>query len=503
MEKKNIIRKGFLLSALSLILVALLIALNIALLFVPGRALEMDVSISKRYTLSENTKKLLSELGEDITLYVLNADGSDKGLEAFIKRYDESSKHIRTENIDTDSQPDFLTDLGYQVSSEVAPYTIIVKGEKRSYPIDSSSFYYYYNEQFGQISASDYSYYLQYFGSSEAYADYYNELAYNTKVYFQGEALLSLGVDYVSQSFIPHAYFITGRGEDSPTDGNFASFLGEYGYTVDSHDITKSVGIPEDAGCIVINSPSEDYTEAEAKMILEYLKNGGRMLLLTDEENASMKNLMSIMDYYGATVQNVLISEEKEQTELEGEESETEEADKEADPHEIQVQMIFSHDVFALAESYTGSVSILNANPITVKPSGELRESQLVSAILTTTDRAYTESSEQKETYTVGVAIEELTENGTTGIVWLTGADAFNEGETDTEALALPFFSFYWTNVEFNSEFLNMAGIPASEDMLTASASIVMWTGVVMILLLPVAVLGAGTFIYFKRRKIK
>lgn len=499
-EKKNTARKGFLLSAFSLILALLLILINIALLFVPSRILDMDITASKRtaskrYTLSEDTKKLISELEEDITLYVLNADGSDKGLEAFIKRYDEASKHINIEYINTSVQPDFLTSLGYQASSEVAAYTIIVKGEKRSSPINSSELYVYYNELFGEISASDYSYYLQYFASSEAYSEYYNELAYNTEVYLQAEALISLGIDYVSQEFIPHAYFITGRGEDSATSGNFATFLSEYGYKVEAHDIKSSKGIPEDAGCIVINSPSEDYTEAEAKVILDYLKNGGRMLLLTDVENVSMKNLMSIMEYYGATAQSVLISEDKEQSE--GEDG----SDKEKDPHEIETVLNTSHDVFAFAEGYEESISILNATPITVKPESELRDSQLVSAILSTKDKTYTESAEQKGAYTVGVAVEEIADNGTTGIVWLTGADAFNGGEADTEALALPFFSFYWVNVEFSSEFLSMSGAAMSDGMLVASASIMMWSGVVMILLIPAAFIGVGARVYLKRRK--
>lgn len=503
-EKKNTVRKGFLLGTLSLVLAALLLALNIASLFVPNRFLNIDISPAGRYTLSEKTKEFISELEEDITLYVLNADGSDKGIEAFIKTYDESSKRIKTEHINTTENPDFLASLGYQTSAQISPYTVIIKSEKRSYPIDASNFYYYYNQQFGEISASDYSKYLQYFGSSEMYAEYYNELAYNTKLYFRGEMLLSLGIDYVSQKFIPHAYFITGRGEDSTSEGNFASFLAQYGYRAEAHDITVSAGIPEDAGCIVINSPTEDYTEVEAGLIIDYLKNGGRMLLLTDKENASMKNLMSIMDYYGATAQDVLISEDKEKSEeSEAEKAENEnETQKEADPHEIEVLMNVSHDVFATAEGYTGHINLLNANPITVKSGSALRDSQLVSAILTTTDKAYTVSAEEKGTYTVGVAVEEVTEGGTTGIVWLTGADAFNEGDIDTEALALPFFSFYWTNVEFSSEFSSIEGIAVSEGTLTASASIVMWLGVVMILLIPFAILCAGTLIYFKRRKV-
>ncbi|MBE6530723.1 MAG: hypothetical protein E7679_01335 [Ruminococcaceae bacterium] len=505
-KKKNTIGKGFLLGTLSLVLALLLIALNIASLFLPSRFSSIDITPSRRYALSDQTGKFIEGLEEDITLYVLNADGSDKGLEEFIKRYAASSKHIKLERVDTVENPDFLAGLGYQTSAEISAYTVIVKSEKRSYPIDPSNFYYYYSQQFGEISASDYSYYLNYFGSSEAYAEYYNELAYNTRVYFRGEMLFSLGIDYVIQKFIPHAYFITGRGEDSVSGGNFASFLAQYGYNAEAHDITTSAGIPEDAGCIVINSPSEDYTEAEAKIIIDYLKDGGRMLLLTDAENASMKNLMSIMDYYGATVQDILISEDKEVSEEETQEEETQEEECEQtaqpDPHEIETVMNFTHDVFALAQGYTDSVKLLNANPITLKPSGELRDSQLVSAILSTTDKAYTESADNKGAYTVGVVVEEETENGTTGIVWLTGADAFNKSDADSDAIALPFFSFYWANREFVSEFATMDGVPMGEGTLTASSNMVMWLGVVMILLIPFAILCAGTLIYFKRRKV-
>ena len=85
----------------------------------------------------------------------------------------------------------------------------------------------------------------------------------------------------------PHlAIFIEGHGERSPlteTSNGFSqlsSILETKGFQLQPHNILRSQSIPADTSLLVIASPTTDYLEAETKIILGYLKQGGNLLWL-------------------------------------------------------------------------------------------------------------------------------------------------------------------------------------------------------------------------------
>lgn len=509
-EKRNYLaKKSFSLTLASLILAILLICLNVAAAFIPREKLSADVSYSNMYTLSENTRKFLDSIDEEVVIYVLNPDKSNPQLETFFENYADSSKYIRLEYVNTEKNPDFLTSFGLSNDEAPVAYTVIVKSEKRFYPLSSAQMFYYSNASLASLaqsaginsekmSVSEYNYLYKALSSSESYAEYLNLLLTETTLYFSGEGYLSYCVDYVTEDIIPVPYFISGRGEDDTSAGNFASLFQAGGYAYRVHDITTG-DIPEDAGCIIINSPKEDYSDSETEAIMKYLSGGGHLLLITGKDNASMKNLMSITDYYGAITTAEFICEEKEPQESgEGEESaETEEPD----PYELSTVINIDHDVFALAGSFSATMS--KATPITVKPSSELRPSQRVIPIITTGEEAYIGDAANKKTYTLGVAVEEVCENGKTAkLVWLTGAEGFNAANAGNMSLGYPFFAFYWMNETFTSEFVSIPAVTFAEPPLTVPAAARSWIGMLLILFIPAATLGIGAFVYFKRRKI-
>ncbi len=480
-------RKTFITAAVSVILVLVMLAVSLGMSLIPSRYIELDMTSSRRYTVSAETHKFLSGLDEKVTLYILDSDGSNPQFETFVERYAEVCDNVETEYINTETEPNFFTERGYSADETFSPYSLMVCSEKRSQLVEFYSMYYYVNEKLGitDMSYSDYNYYYALFSSSESYAQYLDALIYSSELYFRGDAVISGVIEYVTLDVVPHTYMITGHGENSVSDGNFATLLEGIGHHFETHDITSSGGIPEDAGCIVINEPASDYTDQETEMILNYLKSGGRLLLVTGEDNVLMKNLMSIAEYYGASTAEGLISELDEA-----------EADGETDEHFITTVINDGHDMLA---SFSYAVDFRNATAI--KVSEELRKSQLATPILTTSENAYIGDENAKAVYNLGVAVEEETEQGTTKLVWYTGADSFNGEETTQNNLALLVYSLAWMSETYTSSIGDISAARYSDAMLNLSSGVAKGLGVVLVLIVPAAILAGGLIVNSKRRR--
>lgn len=481
-NKKDLTTKAV---AASLVILMLFVSIGMSLL--PVSYAEFDMTEQGRYAVSPEAKKFLRGVHEDITVYVLDPDGTNPQLESFLRRYAEAGKNVGVKYVKTAEVKDLLASYGYSTDS-IAPYSLLICSDKRGELVDFYSMYYYVNEKLGisSMSYSDYNYYYSLFSSSDSYATYLDALVYSSELYFNGDAVITGVIEYVTLDIIPHAYFITGHGEDSVSDGKFVSLLGQMYYHFEALDITKS-SIPEDACCIVINEPESDYTEEEAGMILDYLKSGGRLLLVTGEGNVGMKNLSSITEYYGMTVTDGLVCEKPESEAEDGEDT---------DIHSLTPVLNDSHDILA---SFKYSLSIKNANAITV--SDELRRSQLVTPIVTTSENAYIGDEGTCAVYNLGVAVEEETEGGTTRLVLVSGADSFNDTSSAQNNLALLVYSLDWLDESYTSSVGKIDGVRFSDTMLNISSGMALGIGVAFSLIIPAALIVGGVIVRAKRRR--
>ena len=481
-NKKDLTTKAV---AASLVILMLFVSIGMSLL--PVSYAEFDMTEQGRYAVSSEAKKFLRGVDEDITVYVLDPDGTNPQLESFLRRYAESGKNVGVKYVKTAEVKEILASYGYSADS-IPPYSLLICSDKRGELVDFYSMYYYVNEKLGisSMSYSDYNYYYSLFSSSDSYATYLDALVYSSELYFNGDAVITGVIEYVTLDIIPHAYFITGHGEDSVSDGKFVSLLGQMYYHFEALDITKS-SIPEDACCIVINEPESDYTEEEAGMILDYLKSGGRLLLVTGEGNVGMKNLSSITEYYGMTVTDGLVCEKPESEAEDGEDT---------DIHSLTPVLNDSHDILA---SFKYSLSIKNANAITV--SDELRRSQLVTPIVTTSENAYIGDEGTCAVYNLGVAVEEETEGGTTRLVLVSGADSFNDTSSAQNNLALLVYSLDWLDESYTSSVGKIDGVRFSDTMLNISSGMALGIGVAFSLIIPAALIVGGVIVRAKRRR--
>ena len=484
--------------AVIIILVAALLIVNCAAIFVPRLYTELDMSSTGIYDISAETEKLLSKLDKKVDIYILNADGSNLKFERFVKNYA--------------SQNDMIS-VHYEDSADYAAYSLKVECDGHFEVLSSSYLFYYDNTSFGKMSVDDFNYYVETYSANEAYSEYLNKLLYESTLYFQGDYMLSYIIEYVAFGEIP--YIICGHGENDVSNGNFVTILNSVNYRFKTFDITKENEIPDNISCFVINEPDEDYSESETKFILDYLKDGGSLVLVTSEKNLEMPNLMSIASYYGLSAEKGFVAEPIEseeeddsETDTEGEtetgtESETESegdesAEEEIDPYLFVPEINYDHDLMAIFDGYV--LVALNANPI-VKNDNVNRDSLIVTDLIVSSDKSYVgEDQTKKGSYVLGISVEEITDNGTTQFLWFTGADAFNKEEyIKSNNIALLYYGAVW--MENYSELGEISPVLYGESLLSVGNVARLWCGVTMILLIPTAIVGYGVVVCMKRSK--
>ena len=300
-------------------LALVLLAVNAALLFVPSRYTELDVTSADNYTLTDGTESYLSSLGRDVTLYLIDNNGEDIRFEYFIERFSDSGKRISLERLDISDAQDVLAEAGTDASALTdIPYALVLKTDKRAEIIDYYSLFYYYNTNstlieflqsyFGfegsySLSVPQYQTYAdyleQYSSMDTSYQTYYYYLVDGSVLYFQGESVLCAAIEYVCADIIPQKYVLTGHGEYAMSGSAIEGVFTLFGESCKMLDITSVDKIPEDAASVYVSAPTSDYSEREIAMLKEYLDGGGTAVFITNESNLGMKNIMSLMSYYG------------------------------------------------------------------------------------------------------------------------------------------------------------------------------------------------------------
>ena len=268
--------------AVACILLVILILVNVLVYALPSTYTQLDISTNRLFSISDQTKSIVASIDHDVDVFWIVRQGQeDDSLRKLIDRYKDLSPLIHFQTIDPDVYPYFASQY---TDADVTDNSLIVSDGNRSRFIDSNDIYEY-----------DYLLYM-YSGDIDAN--------------FAGEGVITSAIDYVCNGNFNTVYFLTGHGETELTMGYKDSLTKDNIELVELNYLTAGK-IPEDAGAIMISAPSKDISEDEAKGILEYLQNGGRMMLVTSpsQETDTFPNLMSVMEYYGCTLDYGVILE--------------------------------------------------------------------------------------------------------------------------------------------------------------------------------------------------
>ena len=98
---------GYSLMATAIVL-AILIVINILVSVMPVSLTKFDISSSKLYSITSNTKVVVNNLQKDVTIYwVVQADKEDEILTNLLSKYESLSDHIQVVKKNPDVFPSF------------------------------------------------------------------------------------------------------------------------------------------------------------------------------------------------------------------------------------------------------------------------------------------------------------------------------------------------------------------------------------------------------------
>ena len=471
------------------VVLAVIVFINILVLNAPEKYTKLDITSLELYTLSEETEKAVSKINEDVNIYLLCSGGEDgsgnslnnmPSLSIFLGRYTSLSDRISFKIVDPISDPTFAD--AYDKEG-LAEYTVIVESAKRFKIISFEELYYYYSDEYGVISADEYSSFM-------TYMYYYTGSYPATTLNFDGELLITSALDYVTTDRIPAVYYLEGHGE-SAISTTLSDNIKNDNMTLSSLNMLTS-DIPDDAECIIINVPTSDINADEAAALSAYLAGGGNVYLVTDYRYLSLPNLFSVLGEYGLSGLDGVI--------IEGDSS----------MHYNNYPYYLLPDAnanSALLASLASSAYIFAplAHPISFEETENITKTSLFS----TSTSAYTiaadartyEKTEDSAEGAFDVAV--MAENSESGgrIIWFSSA-LFNDNANQmTGGNYRYFISILGNIVERQRITYNIPSDNIAASYLVVSESQANIWGSIFVIILPLAFAVGGTVCWIRRRR--
>lgn len=259
--------------------IAAAVILNLIVAELPSRYTVFDLTANKLYSLTDDTKELVSNIGEDVTIYVLaNENQADSTLANTLDSYEGLSSHIKVTYVDPAVNPKFYTKY---TDGSISSNSVIVESSKRSRVVDYNDLY---------VSEFDYSTYSQ------------NVTGYDA------EGQITSAISYVLSEDMPKIYMVTGHGE-LELDSTFTDMIQKANIDTETINLMDYDAVPEDAAAVFVNAPTEDFSSDDAEKILTYLSNGGDIFINTTYTGKDMPNFDKLLDFYGVQVSKGLIIE--------------------------------------------------------------------------------------------------------------------------------------------------------------------------------------------------
>ncbi len=218
-----------------------------------------DATEQKLYSLSDQTLKILSDLGNDVTIYHFDQKARFRQAEDSLTRYENASSRVTVKYLDPDADPAVAQAMNIRTYGT----TLVEVGANR-------------------------------------------EEATTT-----GEEDVTNALIKVLKGSEKTACFLTGHGEADPSDSDRNGFAIAQTETESANYATKTVSllespeIPSDCTVVVVAGPEKSYLDEEVTLLRDYVNGGGRLLLMVDFQ--STPELAALAGEWGVTVNDDIV----------------------------------------------------------------------------------------------------------------------------------------------------------------------------------------------------
>ena len=467
MKNRNAFRGGSYSLTISIVVLAILIVVNIFASALPTAVTKYDISASKLYSITSNTKVVVNALEQDVTIYwVVQSGQEDEVIENLLGKYDSLSDHIQVVKKNPDVYPAFAEQY---TDETVMNNSLIVECGDRSRFIGYDDIY---------VQEADiYSY------------------SYNTS--FGGEGAITSAIDYVVSEELPQVYILEGHGEaDLPA--SFQEQIEKENIETNTLSLLTVDAIPEDADCVIIYAPESDISQEEKDLLADYAAGGGKLFVVAGPvQDGILENLYSLLADYGIEASEGIVVEE------------------DREHYAFQAPYVLLPDI----NSHAITDSLIEENYYLIMPvslgltSDEELDEETVTTLLTTSYLSFSklagfsldtyerEDGDIDGPFAVAVSIE--TDNDGQ-IVWFTSSnfldDMYNAYSSGANGdLAMNALS----SLIGESEAMAIRSKSLNYNYLTISDSAASLLKVTMIGVFPLLYLGIGIWVVLRRRRLQ
>lgn len=468
---KKYLRNGSYSTLLIVIFVAIVVVINMIVGKLPSKYTQIDISDQQLYSIGDETKKVLNNLDKDVTIYQIAQSGSeDETISNLLQKYADESKHVKVELKDPVVSPKFVSEY---TSDQVSSNSLIVVCGDRNKVVN-------YNDMY------------------ESTMDY-NTYSYQTTG-FDGEGQITSAIAYVTTENLPVLYTLEGHGEKE-LDSTIKEDIEKANMEVKTLNLISEGSVPDDAACLLIDSPSSDISEDEKTALLDYLENGGKAMVFSDYTESTLSNFAAVLENYGVKAADGIVFE--------------------GDNQHYGMQMPYYllptvNSTDASSETASSGYYIIMPYAQGIQKLDDVRDTVTVEDILTTSDSAYSKTNLQSETlekedgdvegpFALGVSIKEDVGDGKkTQIIYYSSSYIMDSQMNQLVSGGNEKLVTESLNSMVSTEETTTVSIPSKSlevSYLTISDYDASFWKICTIGLIPGIFLVAGFVIWFKRRK--
>lgn len=418
-----------------------------------------DATSNKRFSLSDQTEKVVRELKQDVKIYYFDRTSEFGRARDLLDRYDALSRKLQVEYVDPYKQPQLTRTMGVRAEGTI----FVESGAKR-------------------------------------------------------EEAKSLSEEEVTGALIRaiktgerNVCFVTGSGEHSLDDTGRSGFssmkdiLEKNNYKTRSIALIEKPEVPKDCTVLVVGGPTKDYLPPAAAALKTYVENGGRALLMIDpplkfgnQEAGENPELLKLLAEWGVAPNKDLALDMSGVGQLFGLGPEAPLV-TEYEPHAIVREMKGTATVFPISRS------------LEIKPGGKAT----VEKLFETTSRSYATAKLDSPAIDIDPAKDKK------GPLTLGAAGTYNTGKPEGNGRFVVVGGSAWAGNGFlparsvgnRDLFLNMVNwLSSDEDLIsirpkdpqdrrlslsTAQASRILYSSVIG---LPLAIILGGFGVWWRRR---
>lgn len=269
------------------VIIAIIVVLNalLGLDFIRDRV-RFDITRNKLFSLSEESIEMLGQLDRDVEVIILTDEKYYQGSEILeiLKQYNlKSNGRVKTRFVDVVKNPTFVEkELDPDQVMGLKEDSIVVKSGKKVKAVSKSDMIEY-----------DYS--------------TYTSVPSALKI----EQVFSSAIKSVISDVTPVIYFVTGHGEKSAdkelTELKSTIAANNYGIK----ELSLANAVPDDASVIFFVSPKTDLLAGEMENLLAFMENGGDAIFLMDvqQTEAAMPNFAAIFERFSVSLNDDYVLE--------------------------------------------------------------------------------------------------------------------------------------------------------------------------------------------------